>query len=109
MLHVWDRKFGTKLGELVPEDVVPGQTVDGVIWSQDKALLAIAYNKGSIRIYRVRDLIKSTNQPDVQGSNENNPGSSNRASGSKVESGAGLANQYNNAESDSRRRGDKEL
>lgn len=53
MIHVWDRKFGTKLGELVPEDAIPGQIVDSMIWSQDQALLAVAYNKGSIRIFQV--------------------------------------------------------
>jgi hypothetical protein len=59
IIHVWDRKFGTKLGELVPEDAIPGQIVDTIIWSQDQALLAIAYNKGSIRIFRVSAVLKS--------------------------------------------------
>lgn len=56
-MHVWDRKFGTKLGELVPEDAIPGQVVDTVIWSQDRALLAIAYNRGSIRIFGVPTIL----------------------------------------------------
>lgn len=83
VIHVWDRKFGTKLGELVPEDAIPGQIVDSVIWSQDQALLAIAYNKGSIRIFqvptvlglqdrgvgqRLRNVSHRTNQEEAQSS-----------------------------------------
>ena len=60
VIHVWDRKFGTKLGELVPDDAIPGQIVDTIIWSQDQALMAIAYNKGAIRIFRVPAVLEST-------------------------------------------------
>jgi len=59
VIHVWDRKFGTKLGELVIEDAIPAQIVDGVIWSQDQALMAIAYNKGPIRVFRVPAALKA--------------------------------------------------
>ena len=59
VIHVWDRKFGTKLGELVTEDAIPGQIVDTVTWSQDQALMAIAYNKGPIRVFRVSAVLKT--------------------------------------------------
>lgn len=56
-VHVWDRKFGQKIGTLTPNDGSSGVTVDTVIWNQKSALLAIAYTKGSVKLYHAASVL----------------------------------------------------
>lgn len=57
IIYIWDRKFGQRIGALSAEDHASGQTIDSVIWNQRTALMAVAYSKGSVKIYHIPSIL----------------------------------------------------